>query len=889
MDLENTLALSTASRISTKLPYDNPCWGYLHDSRFSNEDDAQRLAIQHRVYDLVGSSTHVNEHPELIEQYNTLVKASETSRKLSPLPDFIDILPSEISLMIITEALEDLFAEHLFLERLLTLTLVSRRWAEALCNAPSLWGHILLGERPGWGDAMAGLVAALTLSRDSPISLFIADRVTEWSDILPVLQPHAKRIATVHIISGFNSRLFTKFDGALHLIRSLLPLDNLKVLDVGFIKLTREEKDIVNHCLPDTVAINIARGGWCDLTRVADYSKRKTIEIRYSGQTVEEIAEILYGFTAMTSLRLSSMGSSANGYWSQSKILLPQLRELFMNSKVPDEIVLCLMQAATNIVLLDVSLTPALLIELGMILDQFPNLDDVTVRAKLDLSLRVPLFDIAMLHISNARNMSFQHNWPGKWSHSSYIEDNVDVNSQPTPAVSDTDSVPSPVEWEEEHDQAQQADTLEGEETHNDLLDLGALIQEAVVESDLSSSYSFDVEDESETEDSPYVFSQRIDRLRFFFSVLEVCFPRLRSLYVGLPPSNEVPTQFIQSLQDLKSISLSESSRIVSPAPIQMITHESLEAVRIWHDYRPTEPTPIGVLFRGPKLSKDGTNFPRPRSYNFLPEPLRHNTCKNNVTGIDEDAFGQLTSVGMPWFHWRLDLLTSVRSISFSSIGMEGNPTDLFIHFIYKPELCPSLEEISMAQCPEWDFLFIMLERRNLLPNSKVSRIKRLSLPAVPAYVILNPLTHLLRGQVAPRPSNQTLSIAGRMKQIWNTKRPGCSSCCWLMHKCDAPTKEISNEAIRLDQQRQAEWSAKYALSRFDFGKRLAPPAAEPPLDPMTERFVNGREKRERQWAGYIPKRGLPRYERRPYACAVRNGDLPVLITGDTLTGIPVG
>ena len=52
---------------------------------------------------------------------------------------------------------------------------------------------------------------------------------------------------------------------------------------------------------------------------------------------------------------------------------------------------------------------------------------------------------------------------------------------------------------------------------------------------------------------------------------------------------------------------------------------------------------------------------------------------------------------------------------------------------------------------------------------------------------------------------------------------------------------------------------------------------------------MRGREKRERQWAGYIPKRALPQYERRVYACAVRNGDLTVLVTGDMLTGECLG
>ncbi|CAG7848473.1 SubName: Full=Uncharacterized protein {ECO:0000313/EMBL:CCA74058.1} [Serendipita indica DSM 11827] len=832
-------------------------------------EEAQRLAIQHQVYALVATHAHVDEHPELVEQYNTLVQASDSPGKPPPLHDFIDILPSEISLKIITEALHVYFAEHRLLDRLLALTLVSRRWAKALCNAPSLWGHILIGERPRGEDAMAGLVTALTLSRDSPIILFVADRVTgpEWGDALPVLLPHAKRIESIRIIYGSSLVPFTKVKGPW-----------------AFTWLTREEKAIVNNCLPNTAANNIARGGWCDLTRAADYSKHETIKMRYSGQTMKEFAEILDGFTAMTFLRLSSKWSSAEGYWSQPETLLPQLQNLSMNTKVPEELALYLMQAATNIVSLTVSLTPALLIELGMILDQFPNLDHVALRARLDLSSRVPLFDLATLHISEATRMMFQHNWPRAQFHHGDIEGNVDVNGQSAATVSDTDSVPSPVEWEEVGDEVQEADPVEGEELLDDILGSGGPIQEATVDSDLSSSYSFDVEDELETDDTPHIFSQRLERLRFFFNVLKVCFPRLRSLYVVLPPSNEVPTLFIQSLHELKSISLRASQHVVTPAPIQVITHETLETVTVWHGHCLTEPTPIGALFRGPKLSNDDTHAPGSRSYNFLPEPLQHNTCKNNMTGIDEDAFGQLMSVDMPWFHWRLDLLTSVRTITFSSIGAEGNPTDLFIHLIYKPELCPNLEEIGLSQCPEWDYLFIMLERRNLLPNSKVSRIKKLSLPAVPAYVILNPLTHLLRGQVAPRPSNRILSIEGRMKHIRNAKRPGCSSCCWLMYKCDAPIKTLSGGMLR-----QEEWSAKYTLSRFDFRRRQAPPAAEPPLDPTTVRYVKGREKRERQWAGYIPKRGFDRYERRPYACGVRNGDLMALITGDMLTGIPVG
>jgi hypothetical protein len=77
------------------------------------------------------------------------------------------------------------------------------------------------------------------------------------------------------------------------------------------------------------------------------------------------------------------------------------------------------------------------------------------------------------------------------------------------------------------------------------------------------------------------------------------------------------------------------------------------------------------------------------------------------------------------------------------------------------PDIFPALKCIWMKHFPDWDILFLMLERRNFHRDiyKSVSRIEAIKLPFAPARMILEPLSALLRGHVSSRPSNFELSF----------------------------------------------------------------------------------------------------------------------------------
>ncbi|PVF96808.1 hypothetical protein CPB86DRAFT_682461, partial [Serendipita vermifera] len=83
-----------------------------------------------------------------------------------------------------------------------------------------------------------------------------------------------------------------------------------------------------------------------------------------------------------------------------------------------------------------------------------------------------------------------------------------------------------------------------------------------------------------------------------------------------------------------------------------------------------------------------------------------------------------------------------------------------------RPDAYPSLEEIRYQDCPEWDILIIMLERRNLLSGSHIKPIKKLHLPRICPPRIARVIQVLLQGKWPDRPSNRELSMAGNAEVI---------------------------------------------------------------------------------------------------------------------------
>lgn len=143
------------------------------------------------------------------------------------------------------------------------------------------------------------------------------------------------------------------------------------------------------------------------------------------------------------------------------------------------------------------------------------------------------------------------------------------------------------------------------------------------------------------------------------------------------------------------------------------------------------------------------------------------------------DSFDLCEDLSMAWpqlkrfqiggrLKWRSITHQNLRDIIIFSRPETGGKiaTEFCRDVALQPSNLPALESISLHHMPEWDILFIMLERKNFVAQSGVSRIKRLSLPGTCPTRFRRPLYDLLHGYYTDRPSNYDLSIVGNAEII---------------------------------------------------------------------------------------------------------------------------
>jgi hypothetical protein len=113
---------------------------------------------------------------------------------------------------------------------------------------------------------------------------------------------------------------------------------------------------------------------------------------------------------------------------------------------------------------------------------------------------------------------------------------------------------------------------------------------------------------------------------------------------------------------------------------------------------------------------------------------------------------------------WSEVSLPNLETLALHSIGsaIYNTESSAFFHEVaLNPTNIPKLRHIELEIFPEWDLLFVMLERRNFLMGGRISPIKSLTFPSMPHSVILRPLSDRLRGHFSERPSNRSLSLQG--------------------------------------------------------------------------------------------------------------------------------
>jgi hypothetical protein len=128
-----------------------------------------------------------------------------------------------------------------------------------------------------------------------------------------------------------------------------------------------------------------------------------------------------------------------------------------------------------------------------------------------------------------------------------------------------------------------------------------------------------------------------------------------------------------------------------------------------------------------------------------------------------QDLTLSFQSFGSPDTYWssKLSFFSVLTSITIISRRYEPQGTMLCFALLNQPDECPMLNEIKFLECfPDWDILFLMLERRNFMINSTVSLIRRITLPFIPIG-FRTPLASLLRGTYTRRPTDDDLFMGG--------------------------------------------------------------------------------------------------------------------------------
>ncbi|KIM33844.1 hypothetical protein M408DRAFT_325427 [Serendipita vermifera MAFF 305830] len=104
------------------------------------------------------------------------------------------------------------------------------------------------------------------------------------------------------------------------------------------------------------------------------------------------------------------------------------------------------------------------------------------------------------------------------------------------------------------------------------------------------------------------------------------------------------------------------------------------------------------------------------------------------------------------------------------------------------PWACPALHTLTFGLCPEWDILFITVERRNIFSHQDISKFRSITLPVSIPAALGDHVRNLLRGRRVKRPSNYDLSLVGNARIALDSSLPGCMMCHRQLVACETAT-----------------------------------------------------------------------------------------------------
>jgi hypothetical protein len=266
--------------------------------------------------------------------------------------------------------------------------------------------------------------------------------------------------------------------------------------------------------------------------------------------------------------------------------------------------------------------------------------------------------------------------------------------------------------------------------------------------------------------------SRRIDDLLDFsreahvvVEALENSFPHVRTLYLGPRIYANDLVRLTRTMENLTSLNVEwidpshQSEKATCPTLKTVTTGDPMVLCHL------IMPNLTSITIGSTRRIDEMENDPLDRSFVSTVQSIAMKSEYGPTILANGSEFTQLHT--LQWYdnyhgyHYQDDSFPSLTKIIFNG-GLET--ANAFCESLLRyPRLCPLLETIYFADCPEWDTLLYMLLRRNThhRPNN-LSRITRIRTLGYPAPCILAPLRDLLLGKIPlDMPSPEELSVVG--------------------------------------------------------------------------------------------------------------------------------
>ncbi|CAG7849129.1 SubName: Full=Uncharacterized protein {ECO:0000313/EMBL:CCA75980.1} [Serendipita indica DSM 11827] len=149
------------------------------------------------------------------------------------------------------------------------------------------------------------------------------------------------------------------------------------------------------------------------------------------------------------------------------------------------------------------------------------------------------------------------------------------------------------------------------------------------------------------------------------------------------------------------------------------------------------------------------------------------------ITGRDWPSLRSLS------LHMNSVMVYGLDALRQLSLSRQPLVTDMIHYLAMHPNELPLLETLILQTCPEWDILFILLEKRLLTQTQGVKPIENLIFHRLIPKRIKHSLALLLAGHVVSRPSNYELSMQGNLGIFLDADIPGCVECHRYLYPCE--------------------------------------------------------------------------------------------------------